>query len=323
MTTIEKLNDFGVIHISLPTGFPMGTVNAFLIKRDPPVLVDTGMRTDESHAALAVALKQEGLDIADLGAIFTTHGHRDHMGLMGRLLNESNAESYAHPLLKEVGMSAEEEGRARKQFYIKIMSEFGVPDEVREEANSRFNSQRSYSEPFTLDHTLEDGQTALALTAYHVPGHSPSDTLLVDEAKRFCFTGDHVLGATNPNPLLRQPKPGQPRGKSLVEFQRSLKRTRGLDVGICCPGHGDVFDDHVAAVDRILERQEKRSEQVMNLIRKGKSTPYQIARIMFPQLPTRFIHQGLSIVVGHIELLEEQGQLAPDPANGVIHYRIP
>lgn len=323
MTTIEKLNEFGVIPISLPTPLDVGRVNAFLIKQDPPVLIDTGMGTEEGHAAIAAALKQAGLSIADLGAIFITHIHRDHMGLMRRLLDESNAESYAHPFLKEAGMSVDEEERTRKQFYIEIMSQFGVPDDVRAEANSRFNSQRSYSEPIILDHTLEDGETNLALTAYHVPGHSPSDTLLVDQAHRFCFTGDHILGATTPNPHIRHPKPGQPRVKSLIEFQRSLKRTRELDVGICCPGHGKVFEDHVAAIDRILDRQERRSEQVMRLVREGNSTPYQIARTMFPKVPTNSIHRSLSIVVGHIELLEEQGELAPDARNGVVHYRLP
>lgn len=311
--------EFGVVRIALPTPFPAGATNVFLMKRDPPVLIDAGLRTDEAYEVLVAALKRHGYAVADLGGIVVTHGHRDHIGLLGLLSRESDAKICSHPLIQQAGSEARDEAAMRKQFYVSIMHEFGVPEDTEEEANSLYERFRTYSEPFAIDHAIEDGEQVFGLTAYHVPGHSPSDTLLVDESTKLTFTGDHILAKTNPNPLMRQAKPGQPRGKSLVEYQRSLHRTRGLDLGLCCPGHGAPFRNHVAVVDRILARQAKRSRQILRLVRNGEPTPYGVARRLFPDLPIQHIHQGLSIAVGHMELMEEEGIVTLTKEDGVLH----
>ena len=319
MQDLEKR--FGVVLISLPTPFPVGPVNAFLIKRDPPVLVDTGLNGEESYNALAGALREHGFTPKDLGAIIVTHGHRDHMGLLGRLLEESDAEAYGHPRVQRLGTWYESDSEARKAFFVGILDEFGVPDEVKAEANSLYDRFRRFSEPFTLDHQIGDEESVLGLRAYYVPGHSPSDTLLVNEDEGYTFVGDHILTGTNPNPLLRRPDAGQPRAKVLVEYQASLRRSRELSLGLCLPGHGGPFDNHVAAVDRILERQAKRAEQVLTLVRDGRETPYAVSRRLFPDLPIPNIHLGLSIAVGHMEALEERGQLTSGHDDGILWYR--
>lgn len=315
------INDENIVTISLPTPFPVGPVNVFLVKGDPLILVDTGLRSEESYALLTAALGEHGVGIGDLDAILVTHGHRDHMGLLGRILAESDAEAYAHPRVSDEGQDSDAGGAARKQFYINIMTEFGVPDEVIEEANSLYERFRAFSEPYTIAHTVNDLDVALGYRVYHVPGHSPSDTLFVREADGVSFTGDHILVGSNPNPLLRRTRPGEAREKSLVEYQASLRRTRELELGVCYPGHGEPIADHVAVVDRILGRQEKRSEQVMKLVREGKDTPYAVSRGLFPDLPTNALHLGLSIAVGHLEVLEERGVLASRHDAGVLRFQ--
>lgn len=305
----DALKSLGIVRLPLSTPFPVGPVNVFLIEQEPLILVDTGLRTEDSYRELSAGLKEHGYAISDLGIIIVTHGHRDHMGQLGRLLDESDAISYGHPLVKEQGDDTHDHTEARRQFYLDIIVEFGVPNEVREQANSLYDRFRAFSTPFKIDHEVKDEGRALDFTVYYVPGHSPSDTVFVNSDRGFSLTGDHILTATNPNPLLRRPEPGQSRAKSLVEYQHSLRRTRELDLGICCPGHGDAFDDHVSVVDRILERQETRSRQVLKLVRQGQHTPYAISRMLFPKLPMQHLHLGLSIAVGHLEVLEERGQL--------------
>lgn len=315
--TLKKL---GVVCLPLSTPFPVGPVNVFLIKQDSLILVDTGLRTDESYEELSAGLRENGYAVSDIDVIIVTHGHRDHMGLLGRLLEESDAIAYAHPLVKEQGEDTEDRTEARRQFYLDIIEEFGVPREIREQTNSLYDRFRAFSSPFTIEHEVQDEGEALDFTAYYVPGHSPSDTLFVNRERGFSLTGDHILTATNPNPLLRRPEPGEPREKSLVEYQQSLRRSRELDLGICCPGHGDAFGNHVAVVDRILERQETRSQQVVKLIRQGQHTPYAISRALFPKLPVPHLHLGLSIAVGHLEVLEERGELCSSHQGQILTF---
>ena len=52
--------------------------NAFLVKGDPPVLVDTG--SPNEAARIARALEQEGVRPGDLALVLHTHGHSDHCG---------------------------------------------------------------------------------------------------------------------------------------------------------------------------------------------------------------------------------------------------
>ncbi len=318
--SVDLLKDHGIVQISLPTHWPVGPVNVFLVKRDPPILIDTGLHTDESYEILTEGFAEHGITINDLGAIIVTHGHRDHMGLLGQLLRESNADSYGHPQVRTLGHDTDKHPKERKEFFLGILDEFGVPAETKEEANSLYERFRTFSEPFELSHVLEDGDQALGYTAYHVPGHSPSDTLLVDHEAGLSFVGDHILASTNPNPLLQRPESGQERPKALVQYQASLARSRELDLGICLPGHGTPFDDHVAVIDRILSRQGRREMLVKKLLKEGRRTPYQISRKLFPDLPIQNIHLGLSIAVGHLEVMEEAGEVKRFYTEGVLHF---
>src|SRR5205823_3406322 len=76
--------------IELPLGASR-TVNAVLVEGDPLTLVDTGVRTPESLAALERALAARGRRIEELDQIVITHPHHDHFGAAAALAERSGA----------------------------------------------------------------------------------------------------------------------------------------------------------------------------------------------------------------------------------------
>ena len=72
--------DGNIAKIILPTPFPVGDVNVYVVKGDVLTLVDTGVQSKESKEALSYQLGQLGLKIKDIEQIILTHHHPDHAG---------------------------------------------------------------------------------------------------------------------------------------------------------------------------------------------------------------------------------------------------
>jgi glyoxylase-like metal-dependent hydrolase (beta-lactamase superfamily II) len=306
-----------IVPIALPTPFPVGPVNVYLVKEDPITLVDTGPRTDEAYERLATALAGHGLKVADIRVVLVTHGHLDHLGLLGRIAEESGAQSWAHPHAAERIRSFDESNKANRAFYLSVLTELGAPPDVVERFAAEAQDLAPFGEPVAIDNVVEDGGTVGPFTAHYVPGHSSSDTLFVDHERRFAFTGDHLLKGINPNPTIRRPLSGQPRPRSLVEYLNSLRKTRSLDVDVCYPGHGDPIPDHRQVVDSVIARIENRSQRVLALLDDTPRTPYEICRALYPELDTKMLILGLSVALGHLEVLEEEGRVRREARHGV------
>ena len=92
------------------------------------------------------------------------------------------------------------------------------------------------------------------LRVLHRPGHSPSDTVFLDEERRMLLAADHLIAHISSNPLLArplgaEPDPTGPRPQALITYMRSLEATRELDLDLVLPGHGRPITDHVALID--------------------------------------------------------------------------
>jgi glyoxylase-like metal-dependent hydrolase (beta-lactamase superfamily II) len=76
----------------IPIRLPMS--NAYLIKGDRPILVDTGKPGDEQRIVRALAAA--GVRPADLSLILHTHGHSDHAGSSAALQGMTRARLAMH-----------------------------------------------------------------------------------------------------------------------------------------------------------------------------------------------------------------------------------
>lgn len=324
MDAAEFSQQTGIYPVSLPTPFIVGPVNCFLLKQDdaPLTLIDTGVKSDKSGAALVAGLAELGVTIENLERVILTHHHIDHCGMLREIMDRSGAESWAHPeVIAESHLNdGPQEEANRKTFYLDIMREFGADEKTCEESMQLWNSFRDLLDPFTINHTIEDGGQVGPFNAYYVPGHSATDTLLVNTVDGYTIAGDHILETFNPNPLLRRPRPGEPRVKALVEYRASLLRSQSLELGRCFPGHGDAFDDPDRVIKGILDIHDERSAKILEIITPDGMTPFELIKVFFPTIPVKHLYLGLSVAVGQLELLEVEGKLRAEHVGGVQYF---
>ena len=97
----------------LPTPFPVGPVNCWLLRGDPLTLVDAGPNTPEALAALEAGLAGHGLRIEDVELLILTHQHSDHVGLAATIRARSGCRVAGHELLR--GLRRGRPGRADRR----------------------------------------------------------------------------------------------------------------------------------------------------------------------------------------------------------------
>jgi glyoxylase-like metal-dependent hydrolase (beta-lactamase superfamily II) len=84
-----------IVPIQLPTPYPVGPVNAYLLPGPPVTLVDCGPKSDQTLAALRDGLARADSDLAKIERLIITHGHVDHFGLAATVVAAGGAEVYA------------------------------------------------------------------------------------------------------------------------------------------------------------------------------------------------------------------------------------
>src|SRR5579872_1300947 len=95
MTPQQPVNN--IYRIEVPTPYPVGPVNCYLLDGPEPALVDCGPATPEAEAALRGGLDALRVPPRDLARIVLTHHHPDHAGGLGWLLQETAAPVLGHP----------------------------------------------------------------------------------------------------------------------------------------------------------------------------------------------------------------------------------
>ncbi len=323
MTSAVNPTDPAVVRISLPTPFPVGSVNAFLIKSDPLVLIDAGVKREDGWQKLVQSLAEHSLTPRDIEVVLLTHGHLDHVGLVPRLLQETDAQVYAHPEVVAQYEVYEHEVEVGQRFFHDVLLQFGAPEKSVDELMHFRSAFNVLGETFHVDHALADGETVAGFVAHYVPGHSASDTLFYSLQRRAAFTGDHVLKGISPNPLLRRAsRDSMARARSLVDYERSLRFTRSIGIDTCYPGHGSPFREHHGVIDGLLERHERRTREVKRLLADKAMTPYEIVTRIFPKITSHSLHFALSVAIGHLDVLEDRGEARMENVNGVVVYRL-
>lgn len=294
----------------------VGSVNVWLLRGEPLTLVDTGPRNDEALAALETGLRSHGVRLEDVELVLATHHHLDHVGLAATIRRRSGATVAVLDQLADYGADYTARTAAERSFSRDLMASHGVPHQVIAENEGFWDYISANSEPFETDVRLIEGDVIRAggrdLRAVVRPGHSTTDTLLVDDADRLAFVGDHVLAKVSSNTEV-YPGPGvkQQRPRPRPSYLEGLEKTAAMPLERLPTGHGRPVTGHADLIGARLAEHRERSARIAAILRWGPSTAYGIARQLWPAKTVR--EQPLLVlweVLGHLDLLLEAGALA-------------
>ncbi len=322
---LEQAALAGIHRLAIPTPFAVGRVNCYLIEDEPLTLVDTGPNSGKALDELTARLAERGHDISDLELIVVTHQHIDHLGLVEILVEHSGAEVAALGVAAERLAAFEEDAEKEDRFAVEVMLRNGIPEDVTEALRSVSRSFRGWGSHVTVTRPLEDGSIiALGdrrLQVLHRPGHSPSDTVFWDAERRILIAADHLLPHISSNPLIARPLGGgSRRTQALVTYIDSLKRTREMPAEIVLPGHGEPITDHSALIDSRLAGHERRKEKIHRLIAEQPRTGHELAQALWGNVAVTQAYLTLSEVIGHADLLVNEGRVREAEDGAVIRY---
>jgi glyoxylase-like metal-dependent hydrolase (beta-lactamase superfamily II) len=191
----------------------------FDLPGDVPTLVDTCFQNRVEY--LFEGIEQTGVDPERL---VITHRHLDHIGAFDEVVERYDLETW----VPEADNVVE-------------IDDYGV--DIR-------------TEP---DHLFGDGEQIGRFETVHVPGHSPGNSVLVDEAAGFAHCADTVCGSDRrglpPGYLLHPPQAthtNQP-AEAAVEAEVNLEKLLDYDFEVALLNHGTpVFENASEKLDRYV-----------------------------------------------------------------------
>lgn len=322
---LEQATLAGIHRLRIPTPFAVGRVNCYLLEDDPLTLIDTGPNSGKALDELQGQLAQHGHAIDDLDLVILTHQHIDHLGLVEIIVEHSGAEVAALGLAAERLANFVDDAEAEDQFAVELMLRNGIPQEVAFALQSVSRSFRGWGSRAEVTRPLEDGQSLpfrdRDLQALHRPGHSPSDTIFWDERRRILIAADHLIAHISSNPLITRPLDGSSdRTQALVSYIESMKKTREMPAKFVLSGHGEPIVDHVALIDDRLAKHERRKEKIYDLIADRPCSGYEIAQAIWGNVAVTQAFLTLSEVIGHADLLLNEGRVREVDDGEVIRY---
>ncbi|QFF99332.1 MBL fold metallo-hydrolase [Psychrobacillus glaciei] len=295
--------------ITMPTPFAVGDVNAYLVKGDALTLVDAGPKTEEALVALSTGIKEAGYSLSDIEQVLLTHHHPDHSGWVDAF---EKATILGHPYNQPWLTRDTDFFSFHDEFYLQCLIEEGVPE-------SYFNWVEKMRRPIhfignrPLDMQLNEGDILPGhpdLTVLETLGHAQSHLSFWSEKTGILIGGDHILEKISSNPLIEPPlNLKAERSKSMLQYNASLKRIQTLPVEKIFSGHGNEVYNVSELISSRLEKQRERALKVLDMMKDGEKTIFQITQQLFPKVYEKELGLTLSETIGQVDYLMDEGYI--------------
>ena len=310
----------GLITISLPVPFELGSVNVHLIDlEDGYLMVDAGHGTPQCLAALEAGLARHRVKWTDIKRLLLTHAHPDHVGLAGHVVERSGARVSMHT--SDAEHSAQIASSGRTATFDEAMRIAGVPEDLQERMLHDLRHNRGDYQKIESYQPMEGGERIAAkhglLEVVHTPGHAPGHLCLYAPEQRYFVSGDHLLRAITPNIAWR------PEEDMLARYLDSLELVKPLDIEWVIPSHGGLFSGHGRLAEQLTAHHEQRCQQILSFLKEHPLTAQGLVGRMWQRgLAPVHHHFAVMEVLSHLEYLRRRGPLTAEPGpNGSIEWR--
>jgi len=308
-----------VWRIVVPTPWPVGPVNVYVLDDEPLTLVDTGPATPEAMAAIEAGLAAHGRRVEDLGRLVISHQHTDHWGMAAELVARSDAEVCALRGLDDYMSAYPASLFAEDAFADDLLTRHGAS--VAASGAAVYRGDLHYAASVGTDRVLADGDVlgfaGGDLRVLHRPGHSPTDTVLWDEARGLLLGADHVMAKRSVAVMAPPGADEPPRPRALARYRASLDATRALGAAVVLPGHGEPVTDPDAVIARRLRGFDRMTARVGEAVGDRPRTAMEIALgLRGGDVPDHAAFFVLCDVLGHLDELIDAGAVVEVETDG-------
>jgi glyoxylase-like metal-dependent hydrolase (beta-lactamase superfamily II) len=317
----------GVSRIEIPTPFPVGNVNCYLIEGSPLTLIDTGPKTSKGLEAMQRELHALSYDLSEIEQILLTHNHMDHIGLVAQFVRErvridgSPPEVWIHQRDAEALLNYERYMELYLASVVKLIGASGVPkNEALKFARGRTEFFKSMGGSVPAVRCFEDKasfKTGIGeLSVVWVPGHSPGSTCFVCDKQRVIFSGDHVLGDISSNPSISFDKS---EGIGMVTYLASLNRISPRGSYVALPGHREPILDLASRIEVLRADYDDKLRRAADLLTSSPLTVYEISRMIYGDYDMNSLILALAESHDLLRILQSRNQARLTNENGLIH----
>jgi len=322
----------GVHQIKTPgPGSASWPTNVYAIEgSDGHILVDSGWDSQESLWALQEGIKAANLKLRDITKVVITHIHPDHYGLSSKIKQICGAQVAIHRIDASFISPRYKDFANLIKKTEELLRQNGVPENELPQLKEASLWMNKYVTPDAPEVMLEDGDIisndSFELEVLLTPGHSPGHICLYERERKFILTGDHILYDTTPH-IGFNPQSGD---NPLGDYVSSLKKLERLKVHFILPGHGPVFNALGLRIENILQHHEERKRAIMQSLRSGLKTAYEIAQQIpwmaneggtaFLDLPVWDKRMAVTETLAHLKLLMEEDRVGNVDMDGASLY---
>ncbi|MFC7233780.1 MBL fold metallo-hydrolase [Halosegnis marinus] len=293
-----------------------GLNNCYVLGTEPDAdltLVDTGIHDPAVRDDLEDGLDELGVGFADVERVLLTHWHQDHAGLAGDVQAESGCSVHAHELDADYIEAYSRSHGAMDDEMRALLADWGMPDDPLSDLSAFLSGGEADGAdpdvtPFAGGETFDIG--SVELEAVHMPGHSAGLSGFAFDGRdgEEVFAGDALLPYYTPNVGGADVRVESPLAKYLDTLAGIVERgyTRAW------PGHRGVIVDPPGRAADIVDHHRERTERVVDVLREGPATPWEVSAALFGGLRGIHILHGPGEAFAHLDHLREAGVVARD-----------
>jgi glyoxylase-like metal-dependent hydrolase (beta-lactamase superfamily II) len=315
MSSIERFEaSTGARIYRLPVeAFPGFIVYCYVVlDQGVPTLIDCGSGIggcpDQLLNGIAAVRADFGepLNIGDIRRVLITHGHIDHFGGLGAVLDYTQAQVGVHPLDRRVLTNYEERVIIATKDLRVYLERAGIKPELRAKLMEMYGFGKKFFRSVNVDFALDEGTPLDGMQFIHTPGHCPGQVCIV--IGDVLISADHVLAVTTPH----QAPESITAYTGLGHYFEALAKVARVDgIRVALGGHETPIYNLYERIDEIRASHERKLERVETLLREldKPSTIGDISRAMYPDRHGYDVLLALEEVGAHVEYLYQRGRL--------------